>query len=251
MVQIGFKTLPPIEGIRKELDSDGWQGYALQTQPENQTVIIQVRKGTQSPETIAALLVKSLKTKFPGNVHDVADRVEFIGSVIGKGIVLNTIWALAGSLSLMIIYVGFRFRNLVWGAAGVFALVHDVFITYGLLTYLKAETTLVVIAALLTLAGYSINDTIVIFDRCRENLRISRKETLYELYNRSINETLSRTINTSMTVFLASICLLLFAGPVIRDFAIAFSFGVIIGTYSSVGVALSMVYEFQMRKKRQ
>lgn len=247
MVQIGFNQLPAIDEVRKALTSEGWENFSLQSQPSNNTVIIQIKQGQQSKEDIAARLVSSLQKQFAGNVHDRADRVEFIGSVIGKSIIVNTAWALLGSLGLIIIYVAYRFKNWVWGFSGVFALAHDVFITWGLLTFLKAETTLVVISALLTLAGYSINDTIVIFDRVRENLRNSRKETTKELYNRSINETLSRTLNTSMTVFLASISLLVFGGPVLRDFAIAFSFGVLIGTYSSVGVALSMVYAMENR----
>lgn len=249
MMQVGFKTLPPIEEIRTNLSKAKWEGFTLQTQPSNNSIIIQVKKGSQSNEDIAHQLMDSLKQAYPDNVKDKADKVEFIGSVIGKSIILNTFWALLGSLSLMIIYVGFRFRNWIWGFAGVFALAHDVLITYGFLTYLKAETTLVLIAALLTLAGYSINDTIVIFDRVRENARFSKKETLMQLYNRSINETLSRTINTSLTVFMASICLLIFGGQAIRDFSIAFSFGVLIGTYSSVGVALSMVYEMETRRR--
>jgi preprotein translocase subunit SecF len=244
MIQIGFKTLPPIEEIRKGLLSDGWQGFALQTQPSNHSIIVRVNKSKEGREDIAHSVVQTLKKQYAGNINDVPDRVEFIGSVVGKGIIWNTIYSLAGSFLLIIIYVAFRFKNWVLGFAGVFALMHDVFITWALLTFLNAETTLVVIAALLTLAGYSINDTIVIFDRVRENSRNSRKESMMELYNRSINETMSRTLNTSMTVFLASLSLLIFGGEVLRDFAIAFSFGVLIGTYSTV------VYEIQTWGKK-
>ncbi len=250
MVQISFKELPPIEKIRSSLNSNGWQGFGLQTQPVNQSIVVRIKKGEKSQEDISNELITALKKDFSGNVKDIPDRVEFVGSVIGKGIVLNTIWALLGSFIGIIIYVAFRFKNWIWGFAGVIALVHDVLITWGLLTFLKAETTLVVIAALLTLVGYSINDTIVVFDRVRENIRTSRKESIKDLYNRSINETMTRTINTSMTVFLASLSLLFLGGVVLHDFAVAFSFGVLVGTYSSVGVALSLVYELERIKQK-
>jgi preprotein translocase subunit SecF len=248
MVEMKFNQLPSLAEIRKSLGSQGWGEVGLQTQPSDNTLLIKVKTGEKATQDISASLTEALKHDFAGNVHDRPERVEFIGSVIGKSIIVNTAWALLGSMGLIIIYVAIRFKNWIWGFSGVFALMHDVYITWALLTFLKAETTLVVIAALLTLAGYSINDTIVIFDRVRENIRTSRKEDLKTLYNRSINETLSRTINTSMTVFLASISLLLFGGHVLRDFSIAFSFGVLIGTYSSVGVALSTVYEMEKRR---
>jgi preprotein translocase subunit SecF len=248
LIQIKFDTLPPLGDIRKSLDAQGWTSASLQTQPEDHSLLIKVKIAEKAGEDISGMLISALKKDFSGNVHDHPERVEFIGSVIGKSIIMNTVWALLGSMVLIIIYVAIRFRNWIWGVAGVFALAHDVFITWGLLTFLNAETTLVVIAALLTLAGYSINDTIVIFDRVRENFRTSRKEDIKTLYNRSLNETMSRTFNTSMTVFLASVSLLVFGGQVIRDFAIAFSFGVLIGTYSTVGAALSLVYELEKKR---
>jgi preprotein translocase SecF subunit len=130
------------------------------------------------------------------------------------------------------------------------ALAHDVFITWGVLTLMGKETSLVVVAALLTLAGYSINDTIVVFDRVREDLRSARKESIKDLYNRALNETLGRTINTSLTALMAALCLYFLGGDVIHDFAFAMSFGLIVGTYSSIGVALSLVYEIETRRKK-
>jgi preprotein translocase subunit SecF len=250
MIQVAFKELPPIEDIRKALDQDGWKNVSLQTQPASSSVLVKVKlQPDKSQEDISSEVMISLQKTFSGNVHGTPDRVEFIGSVIGKHIVVDTMLALMGSAILIIIYVGFRFRNWLWGVAGVMALAHDVFITYAFLTFLNAETTLVVVAALLTLAGFSINDTIVIFDRVRENLRSARKEDLKDIYNRSLNETLSRTFNTSFTTLLAALSLLLLGGPVLRDFSIIFAFGVIIGIYSTVGVALSFVYVYETRRK--
>ncbi len=250
MVQVGFKNLPPIEEVRAALNKDQWENFSLQTQTSNNSVIVKIKQGPQSKEDIANRLLVTLKNAFPGNANETSERVEFIGSVIGSNIIKNTVWALILSMVLIVIYVAFRFKNWIWGVAGVAALMHDVFITYAFLTFLNYETTLVVIAALLTLAGYSINDTIVIFDRVRENLRSARREDIRDIYNRSLNETLSRTINTSLTVLFASLCLLIWGGEVIRDFSIAFTFGVVIGSYSTVGVALSAVYEMEIFRKR-
>jgi preprotein translocase subunit SecF len=249
LVQIGFKQLPPIDHVREKLSKEGWTNVSLQTEPANQTLIIKVKGEAKSKDTVASDILKILKQSYPDNVKTLPDRVEYIGPVVGRSLILNTYMAIFGSLAVICIYVAFRFRNWIWGVSGVLALAHDVFMTWGLLTFLNRETTLVVIAALLTLAGYSINDTIVIFDRVRENLRTSRKESNHDLYNRSLNETMGRTINTSLTAFIASLTLFFLGGEVLHDFALAMSFGVFIGTYSSVGVALSLVYEIEERRR--
>lgn len=248
LLQVKFNELPPIDEIRKALDSSGWTGYSLQTQPEDKSIIIRVKQGEKSKDDISASLMGALKKAFPSNVHEIPDRVEFVGPVIGKKLAFNAAMAILGSLAVIVIYVAFRFRNWPWGVVGVLALAHDVFITFGLLVLLNREITLVVIAALLTLAGYSINDTIVIFDRVRENLRSARKESLKSLYNRSLNETLSRTINTSFMALLAA-CSLFFGGQVIADFALAMSFGIFIGSYSTIGVCIALIYQWEMRGK--
>ena len=251
LLQVGFKQLPPIDEIRTNLTNDGWASFNLQTQPTSQSLIVKIKGDEKPKDDVAYALLNSLKKNYPSNVNDVVDRVEFIGPVVGKGLVLNTLKAILGSLLVICIYVAFRFKNWVYGVAGVLALGHDVFLTWGLLTLLDRETTLVVVAALLTLAGFSINDTIVIFDRVRENLRGARKESNLELYNRSLNETLGRTINTSLTAMIASLCLYFFGGEVIHDFSLAMSFGVFIGVYSSVGVALSLVFIFEESRKHK
>ncbi len=250
LLQVSFKTLPPIDQIREDLSKDGWKSFSLQTQPTSQSLIIKVKGEEKPKDDIAYDFLKTLKKYYPDNVKPVVDRVEFIGPVVGRQLITNTYKAIFGSLLVICVYVAFRFKNWDWGVCGVLALGHDVFLTWGLLTFLNRETTLVIVAALLTLAGYSINDTIVIFDRVRESLRTSRKESNAELYNRSLNETLGRTINTSLTAFIASLCLFFLGGEVIHDFALAMSFGIAIGTYSSIGVALSLVYEIETRRKK-
>jgi preprotein translocase SecF subunit len=134
-----------------------------------------------------------------------------------------------------------------WGFCSIVAVVHDVLSIVGIFSILNKEITVTVVAGILTLAGYSMNDTIVIYDRMRENLRFSRKETLGEIINRSVNETLSRTIMTSMTVAITLLVLFFFGGEVIHDFSFAMLWGVFVGSYSSIFVAAPIIYEWQAR----
>lgn len=168
-------------------------------------------------------------------------RVEFVGPTVGKELQMAAFWATLGSILAIIAYIWLRFEWY-YGVSGVVALLHDVIATLGLFAITGMEFNMTTIAALLTLAGYSINDTVVIFDRVRENLQKFKKMSFLELANRSINDTLSRTIMTSMTTELALIALLLFGGEAIRGFALAMVFGVFVGTYSSYFIALPMLY---------
>jgi len=251
LLQISFnETLPPVDSIRGALSKGGWEGIGLQSLSATKSIIIRAKSGDKTKDDVAIAMLAILKEAFPGNVKPFADRMEFIGPAIGKKLVTDTFYAIIGSLGVILIYVAIRFKNWIWGFSGVLALAHDVFISWGLLTLMNRETSLVVVAALLTLAGYSINDTIVIFDRVRETLRTARKESIEEIYNRALNETLGRTINTSMTVLITCLCLLFLGGEVIYDFALIMTFGTFIGVYSTVAVALSLVYELEIRRKK-
>lgn len=167
-------------------------------------------------------------------------QVEMVGPKVGADLkrqaILATLYALAG----MLVYIAFRFEW-IYGVAAVLAVFHDTVVTIGLFSIFDKEISLTVIAALLTLVGYSMNDTIVIFDRVRENLRTSRRESLADIINRSVNQTLGRTIMTSGLTFLTVVALFLFGGPVLNGFAFALVVGIIIGTYSSVFIASPIV----------
>ncbi|HVB97946.1 MAG TPA: protein translocase subunit SecF [Candidatus Dormibacteraeota bacterium] len=184
-------------------------------------------------------VVASLEQGFYAGPYVIRD-VQIVGPQVGSQLrrqaVLATLYALAG----MLIYIAFRFEW-VYGAAAVIAVFHDVLITLGFFCLFHYEISLTVIAALLTLVGYSMNDTIVIFDRVRENLRLMRRESFPEIVNRSINQTLSRTILTSSLTFLAVLVLFLLGGSVLRSFAFAMVVGVVVGTYSSFGIAAPIV----------
>jgi preprotein translocase subunit SecF len=184
-------------------------------------------------------VVASLQQHFyagPYVIRDVQVVGPQVGSQLRRQAVLATLYALAG----MLVYIAFRFEW-VYGAAAVIAVFHDVLITLGFFCLFKYEISLTVIAALLTLVGYSMNDTIVIFDRVRENLRLMRREPFPDIVNRSINQTLSRTILTSGLTFLAVLVLFLLGGRVLRSFAFAMVVGVVVGTYSSFGIAAPIV----------
>ena len=168
-----------------------------------------------------------------------------MGSDLRRQAVLATLYALGGIL----IYIAFRFEW-IYGVAAVFAVFHDTLITLGFFSIFDKEINLTVIAALLTLVGYSVNDTIVVFDRVRENLRLSRRMTFESILNRSINQTLSRTILTSGLTLVAGLAMYFFGGDVINNFAFALVIGVLVGTYSSIAVAAPMVLIYDMYKLR-
>lgn len=170
--------------------------------------------------------------------------VEIVGPEVGAQLRSKALMAVLYSLAGMLIYLWFRFE-LIYGVAAVVAVFHDTIITIGAFSLADREMSLTVIAAILTLIGYSMNDTIVVFDRIRENLRMTRREPLADLVNRSINQTLSRTVLTSGLTFLTAISLLLFGGEVLRNFSFALVIGIMIGTYSSIAVASPMLVAYQ------
>jgi len=249
LVQIKFKQLPKLLELRNILSEGGINNPELKTFPGINSVIIQIKTKQEESEQITTKIKDIFLKK---NIEFNVERVEFVGPKIGKYLSNRAILSILLSFLGIIIYVALRFKSSIWGVSGVIALIHDVFITMGLLSILNREITLNVIAALLTLAGYSINDTIVIFDRIRENLTLQRKEPLDKILNISINQTLSRTIITSLTVELVLLVLFLLGGEVIHDFALSLLFGCFIGTYSSIFIASPIVYEWILfRTKRK
>jgi preprotein translocase subunit SecF len=171
-----------------------------------------------------------------------------IGPKVGAELKSRAIMAILMSFALTLVYLAFRFE---WrfGVAAIVATMHDLLITFGLISLFNIEITLATVAALLTIIGYSLNDTIVVFDRIRENFKKYRKESYVGILNRSINETLPRTVLTSGTTLVAMFSLFIFGGPVIRPFALVLIFGVVIGTYSSIWVASPVLLEIEQWSK--
>jgi preprotein translocase subunit SecF len=189
--------------------------------------------------TLAIIQKKNLKDSlnqkfYAGNFNIV--NIQSVSASVGAELRSKAIYVTLFALLGMLIYVGFRFEW-IYGVGAVLAVFHDVMITLGLFSLFKKEIDMTVIAALLTLVGYSMNDTIVIFDRIRENLQLRRRDTLISIVNDSINQTLSRTILTSGLTLIAALALLLFGGPVLHGFSFALVVGIIVGTYSSFAVA--------------
>jgi preprotein translocase subunit SecF len=194
--------------------------------------------GTIPPQVVSALRENGFVSQF--GVRSVQIVGPQVGAQLRKQAALATVYSLAG----MLVYLAFRFEW-IYGVAAVVAVFHDTLITVGAFSLTNQEITLTVIAAILTLIGYSMNDTIVVFDRIRENVKLLRRESLSEIVNRSINQTLSRTVLTSGLTFLTVLSLYLFGGEVLRGFSFALVVGIIIGTYSSIAVAAPMLVAYQ------
>jgi preprotein translocase subunit SecF len=199
-------------------------------------------------EGVTPAAIESLSRDFYLSEFSVVN-TEIVGPKVGADLRRQALYVTLAGLGAMLVYIWFRFE-LIYGVAAVVATFHDVLITLGIFSLLKEEISLTVIAALLTLVGYSMNDTIVVFDRVRENVRLVKRESFADLVNRSINQTLSRTILTSGLTFLAVLSLFLFGGEVIRGFSLALVVGVIVGTYSSIAIACPIVVGLHQRTGR-
>jgi preprotein translocase subunit SecF len=248
LVQLGFKTDVPTKELRNVLTAAGHPDAELQEFPADKSVIIRVPKTEKTAPALGEEFAKVVGEKVPGS-DPIVQRAEYVGPAVGRALSEQAFWALFWAAILIIIYVAIRFRSMLWGLCSIVALVHDVISVVGIFSILNKDITVTVVAGILTLAGYSMNDTIVVYDRMRENLRLSRKEGLAELINRSVNETLSRTVMTSVSVILAVLVLFFWGGSVIHDFAFAMLWGVVVGSYSSIFVAAPIIYEWQSRKK--
>jgi preprotein translocase subunit SecF len=196
-----------------------------------------------------AAVENALKANYHDSGFDI-QQVDIVGPTAGKQLQRQAALATVYSLIGMLVYLWFRFE-LIYGVAAVVAVFHDTLITIGAFSLTNQEITLTVIAAILTLIGYSMNDTVVVFDRIRENLAMSRREELSALVNRSINQTLSRTVLSSGLTFLTVLSLFLFGGEVLHGFSFALVVGILIGTYSSIAVAAPMLVAWQDSRARQ
>ena len=233
-----------ISDFRKDAKSLGLGEVSVQEFGKNTDVLLRVQKQEGgNKEQVEAL--NKIKNFFKDEYT--IRRTEFVGPVVGDELKEAGITAVLLSLFLILIYIWFRFE---WqfSIAAIFALSHDVLTTIGLFSLLNLEFNLAIVAALLTTAGYSINDTVVVFDRVRENLRRYKSQQNIIIYNRSINETLSRTVITSLTTLLALFVIYFFGGAVLKDFALAMIWGVVIGTYSSIFIAVSSLTFFKIYK---
>ncbi len=234
--------------LNDDLFKVGFQTSLLSKETDNKAVIIRVG--------ISDIIQQYLRSKLPDNHFSIL-KEDQVGPKIGKELKVDAVIAVVLSLLGILIYLAFRFK-FIFAVGAVTALFHDVIITlglfsmlYGMVSWLNLEISINVVAAFLTLVGYSINDTVVVFDRVRENLKIHKTGDLKENINEAISRTMPRTIITSFTTLLATFVLLIFGGDVLRGFAFTLFFGVIVGTYSSIFVASALVYEYATKKNKK
>jgi preprotein translocase subunit SecF len=253
-VQIKFKQTPDITGIRNAIEAAGLHDVKIQNYSDsssNEVLISLPEQHNESSLDVGRqLVVNALHSHYADPFDDAGVKVDVVGPTVGRQLEVKAIEATLLSLAGMLVYLWFRFQ-LIYGVAAVVACFHDTLITVGAFALLDSfgfkgmEISLTVIAAILTLVGYSMNDTIVVFDRIRENLRLSRRESLPDVVNRSINQTLSRTVLTSGLTFLTVLSLFVYGGPVLRGFSFALVVGILIGTYSSIAIAAPMLVAWQ------
>jgi preprotein translocase subunit SecF len=238
-MQLKFAQPVTTLAAREALAREGLKEVDLQEIKDGNKLLIKMRKSTIGTGKVADTVQEILKKEFPTNPFTVESSTE-IGPTIGEKLKSDTLMAVALSMLGIILYIAWRF-DFKFGVGAVVATMHDVLAIIAVFFVMHKEVNLLLITAVLTIAGYSLTDTVVVFDRIRENLHKSLKDPINLVFNRSINEVLSRTIVTSFTVFMAACSLFLFGGEVIHDFAFALLVGVLVGTYSSIFVASPIV----------
>lgn len=251
-VQVTFEKPVDIDKMRTTLSQDVGASVSIQTLGSDNSFRIKVDQGSgdENLKKISDTISNTLKAKFSEGGNVTIDSVEQVGPQVGKDLKRQALLAVLYAVIGILIYVAIRFE-LMSATSSIIALIHDIILTLGVVIALNVTFDLTVLAALLTVVGYSLNDKIVIFDRIRERVRMDEHIPLMESMNISINETLSRTILTSTSTLLAVISLAIFGGEVIKGFAIVMIAGIIIGTYSSIGIASSLVYAIKTRKGKK
>ncbi|MBT5574888.1 MAG: protein translocase subunit SecF [Alphaproteobacteria bacterium] len=226
-----------VENLRSVLGGESYGEVAIQLFGAKDEVLIRIQK-QDGDEKAQAKVVQQINALISDNYK--VRRTEFVGPTIGAELTQKGIIAVISALAAIMIYIWFRFE---WqySIAAIIALSHDVLTTIGFFALTSFEFNLTTIAAILTISGYSINDTVVVFDRIRENFRRYKSWEQIDIINKSLNETLSRTVMTSVTTALALIAIIIFGGPVLRDFSTAMLWGVLIGTYSSIFIAAGLL----------
>lgn len=248
LAQIRFEEAPDIAKVRSALEALDVGIGEVQTFGTPNEILIRLQL-SQNAENLTTKLKAALQAQFPGQIIDFR-RVETVGPKIGSELKGKAFFAVFSAIIGILIYISIRFE-LKFAIGAIAALIHDVLITLGVFSILNYEISLAIIAAFLTIVGYSLNDTIVVFDRVRENMKLLKNIDHETIFNKSINESLSRTIITSLTTFAVVFILYIAGGEVIRYFAFAMIVGVIVGTYSSIYVASPVVFLLQQRMTPQ
>ena len=240
-----------ISNIRNEISDLNIGEISIQEFGKDSDYLIRIERqeGSDSAQQIAVEAIKaSLDKAFAKDIE--YRRLEYVGPTVSKDLVSDGVMAIIFAIIAMLAYIWFRFE-LPFAIGAIVALMHDIILTMGLFAILGLEFNLATVAAILLIIGYSMNDTVVVYDRIRENLRKFKKMNLNDLLDKSINETLSRTINTTVTTILALGALYLFGGQIIADFAFAMLWGIVVGTYSSIFIASTILVYVNVRRSKE
>jgi preprotein translocase SecF subunit len=253
-IVLGFEQAPEIGDIREALGTVGLAKSEIKAFGTAGDVLIRTSEQEEGT-AIGDRIKQAISQRFPEKPFEVL-KEDKIGPKIGKELRRDALYAVVASLAVILLYIAIRFK-FIYGVGAVLALFHDVLVTLGILSLLDGvfpalnlEITQEVVAAFLTLVGVSVNDTVVVFDRIRENLKIYRSKTIAEVMNKSLNDTLSRTIITSGTILIVTLTLLFVGGEVTRGFAFTLTVGLITGTYSSIYIASAVVLDWMTRRKK-
>ncbi|MCC6349457.1 MAG: protein translocase subunit SecF [Candidatus Eisenbacteria bacterium] len=248
-----IRTVPAAhaDDVREALDAGGFRGAEIQqmTGAQKDEFLVRVQSDTTDARVIGTRITQAVAAHLKDTQVE-ERRIETVGPKVGGELRSKALWAVLASLGAILLYVGWRYE-FKFAFGGVVALLHDVLVTLGFLMFTGREVSLTVVAALLTIAGYSINDTIVVFDRIRERSKALRKEKHSRVMDIAVNETLSRTIITAFTVFLTALALFVWGGEVLNGFSFAMLIGTVFGTYSSVYVASGLALDIWISLDRR
>lgn len=244
VIDTHFSQPANLDQVRSKLNENGISSALVQTTGSTSDVMI--RLPATAGDAQVGNKIKEMMTALDPNIQ--INSVEFVGPNVGDELAESAIYATLATLALLLAYVGLRFE---WrlGTGGVMALAHDVVVTLGVFSFLQIEMDLTFVAAILSVVGYSLNDSIVVFDRVRENFRKIRRLSSEEIIDISLTQTLSRTMMTSVTTLFVVIALLIFGGPTIYSFSLALLIGIAFGTYSSIFVAIAIAYDLGLKRE--
>jgi preprotein translocase SecF subunit len=251
LLQLRTTPAAKADDIRRALDDAGLRGAEIQqmTGDAKDEFLVRIQGDTTDAKAIVGRLTNAVSSRLTGTKIEQRG-IQTVGPKVGGELRMKAVWAVLSSLGIILLYVGWRYE-FKFAVGGVVALLHDVLVTLGLLMFTGREISLTVVAALLTIAGYSINDTIVVFDRIRERGKSLRKEKHSRVMDIAVNETLSRTVITAFTVFLSALALFIWGGEVLHDFSFAMLVGTVFGTYSSVFIASALALDIWISLDRR
>ncbi|BAG14055.1 protein-export membrane protein SecF [Endomicrobiia bacterium] len=248
LMRISFQNEVGLQDVRIAVEESGINSFELQS--SGNLVMIRIKKDLEAQEEFETLIKSSIQLRFPDNPVKI-EGIEYIGPTVGEYLSKQAVYAFLFAFLVMIVYVAFRFKSSLWGIVSVVGIIHDIVISLGFVILANKEINITIVAALLTVVGYSINDTIVLFDRIKENLKLLVKEDFVAVINKSINEVLVRTIVTSLTVFIVACSLFFFGGEVMHTFAYIMIIGTVLGVFSTIFVCAPLICEWRIKTNKR